>query len=60
MSTVVSDWDRENIDAIMEGHGDWFTAQLLRLCQKADHQNLHLLRLVFPEVVLLYEEWLDA
>jgi len=57
---VVSDWDRENIDAIMEGHGDWFTAQLLRLCQKADHQNLHLLRLVFPEVVLLYEEWLDA
>lgn len=54
----VSEWDRANIDLIMQGHGDWFTAQLLRLCSKADRENLEKVRAGFPDVVALFEEWL--
>lgn len=54
---MVSAYDYENLDEIMNGHGDWFTAQLLRLCAKADAQNLERIRLGFPDVVAAYEDW---
>jgi len=54
---MLSQFDRENIGAILGGHGDWFTAQLLRLVLKADGHNKELLRLGFPEEVGLVETW---
>lgn len=56
----VSDFDVENINEIMDGHGDWFSAQLLRLCQKADQHTLAQIRLGFPDHVLLFEGWRDS
>lgn len=57
---AVSDFDRSHINEIMGGEGDWFTAQVLRLCQKADAPNLALLAVVFPDVVELYQQWLTS
>jgi hypothetical protein len=54
---LISRYDVENIDKIMNGHGDWFTAELLRLCQKADPENLQRIRMGFPDVVSLFESW---
>lgn len=55
---MVSEFDKAHIDEIMSGQvGDWFTAQLLRLCAKADSDNLERIRIGFPDVVALYEEW---
>ena len=51
----LSEFDRENIPAILSGHGDWFTAQLLRLITKADPCNRALLAKGFPEEVWLVE-----
>ncbi len=51
----MSDYDKANIRRIIMGHGDWFTAQLIRLCAKADPENLERLRMGFPEVVSAYE-----
>lgn len=58
MASKISDYDRENINEIMEGHGDWFSAQLLRLLQKADLGTREQVRRGFPDHVRLYEEWL--
>lgn len=55
----ISEFDKENIDRIMGGYGDWFSARLLRLCQKADFETLAQLRLGFPDHVQLYEEWMS-
>jgi hypothetical protein len=52
--------DKESIEKILHGHGDWFTAQLLRLIMKADSGNLERLRLGFPEEVAAYEHWRTA
>jgi hypothetical protein len=60
MSSKISNWDRDNIFKIMEGHGDWFGAQLLRLCQKADLGTLEQIRLGFPDHVALFEAWQKA
>lgn len=49
--------DRENIDRIMAGYGDWYTAKLLRLIAKADVQNIEKLRRMYPEEVAAYEKW---
>lgn len=57
---MISSYDKEHIDDILAGHGDWFTAYLLRLCAKADHKNLELIRLGFPEVVEAFEKWRDG
>jgi hypothetical protein len=57
MAAKISDFDRSHINAIMEGHGDWFSAQLLRLCHKADPTTLDQIRQGFPDHVALYEEW---
>ncbi len=34
----LSEFDRQNIGEIVAGHGDWFSAYLLRLCAKADQR----------------------
>lgn len=54
---MISEFDRENMQTILLGHGTWFTAQLLRLIAKADLNNLERLRKGFPEVVEAYETW---
>lgn len=53
----ISEWDQENIDAIISGHGDWFTAQLLRLINKADQVNRYKLAIIYPDEVAAYEKW---
>jgi pyridoxal/pyridoxine/pyridoxamine kinase len=58
MTARVSGHDREKIDDIMAGYGDWFSAQLLRLIAKADHENMARLRLAFPDHVEAYETWM--
>lgn len=52
----LSQFDRENVGPILQGHGDWFTAQLMRLVLKADICNRKLLARGFPEEVALVEE----
>ena len=54
---VLSEYDRAHIGDIVAGHGDWFTAQIIRLCAKADMMNLERLRLEFPNEVAAYENW---
>jgi len=56
---MMRDFDREHIGELIAGHGDWFTAQLLRLIAKADFENMAKLRLGFPEEVAAYLEWRD-
>ncbi len=53
----LSRFDRSHMRSIMLGDGDWFTAQLLRLIQKADRFNRELLRKGFPVEVEAVEEW---
>ena len=53
----MSDYDKENIERILCGEGDWFGAYLLRLIRKADIRNRTLLKLSFPEQVAAIEEW---
>jgi hypothetical protein len=60
MSYELSDFDREHVEAIMGGHGSWFSAELLRMCAKADPGNLERLRLGFPEHVAAYERWMRS
>lgn len=60
MTATLSQHDRERIDEIMGGYGDWFSARLIRLIAKADRENRELLRQVFPEHVEAYEDWCYA
>jgi hypothetical protein len=53
----LSDFDREHLGSILDGNGDWFTAQLMRLIAKADKENLAKLALTFPEEVHTYLDW---
>lgn len=54
---MISEHDKVNIDRILGGYGDWFTADLLRLIMKADSRNKEKLRQVFPDEVTAYEEY---
>lgn len=54
---MLSPYDVQNIDSIMSGEGDWFTAQLLRIIGKADDFHKDRLRLGFPAEVALWEKW---
>lgn len=54
---LLSAYDKNHIGDLIAGQGDWFTAQLLRLCAKADDENLVLLSKGFPEVVEAYLKW---
>ena len=50
---MLSQYDKENIQKILEGHGDWFTAKLMRLIANADPFNRSLLFAGFPDEVNL-------
>lgn len=55
-----SDFDRDHIQDILCGYGDWFGADLLRLIAKADRQNREKIRQVYPVHVKVYEDWHDG
>lgn len=54
---MISDYDRAHVHDILIGHGDWFTADLLRLIAHADAHNRERLRQAFPEEVAAFEAW---
>lgn len=54
----MSTFDSNHITEILAGHGDWFTAKLLRLIAKADAENLAKLEQVYPQEVGAYKAWL--
>jgi len=54
---TISDFDKANVSRIVHGHGDWFSAKLLRLIHVADSTNVELLRRVYPDHVAAYEKW---
>lgn len=56
----MSPFDKENIAKIMDGHGDWFTAQLLRLIAKADVANRERLCAGFPDEVEAFHQWSEG
>jgi len=57
MSAHLSRFDRESIDEILRGHGDWYSARLLRLIHKADATNRARLAEVYPEHVAAVRSW---
>lgn len=54
---LLSQYDKDHIQEILLGEGDWFTARLLRLIAKADWENREKLREVYPEAVEAFEAW---
>ena len=54
---MISDFDKAHVGEILAGNGDWFTAQLLRLCAEANEGNLERIRAGFPETVDAYLAW---
>lgn len=56
---MISDYDRANFTEIIGGHGDWFTAHLLRLIAKSDREHRARLRLGFPDEVAAFEKWME-
>jgi len=52
-----SQWDIENLDLIMSGHGDWFSAELFRLMRKTDAKNRKRLGVAFPFHMEAYYRW---
>ena len=57
---MLSPFDRAHVGDLVAGHGSWFTAHLLRLCAKADAENLERLRLAFPDVVEAFLDWREG
>jgi len=53
----LTEFDRAHVDEILSGHGSWFSAHLLRLCAKADSENLAQLALAYPDHVAVYLKW---
>lgn len=49
---MLSEYDEANVAQILSGHGDWFTAKLMRLIASADALNRQKLFKVYPEVVV--------
>lgn len=56
---MISAFDKAHMADIIAGHGDWFSAELLRLIAKADFENKAKLRLGFPDVVPAYDAWME-
>ncbi len=54
---MLSDYDKANVAQILSGHGDWFTAKLIRLIASADPLNRKKLFQVFPEVVVCVSDF---
>jgi hypothetical protein len=52
----LSQYDKDHLGEILyNGLGDWFTAKLLRLILKADHENRNKLARGFPDEVAAVE-----
>lgn len=51
----MSEYDIQNVEIILDGHGTWFTARLLRLIANADRRNRAKLACVFSKEVALVE-----
>jgi len=58
MPAKLSNFDRENMDRLLAGYGDWFSAKLMRLIMKADRENKERLRIAFPDHVQAYEDYM--
>ena len=56
----LSQFDKENVGAILQGHGDWFSAQLLRLIARADWDNRAKIALVYPDHFKAWETWFNT
>jgi len=57
----MNQFDKENVESILlEGQGDWFTANLFRLIAKADNNNRAKLFEVFPVEVAAVHEYLTG
>lgn len=54
---MLSDYDKASVAQILSGHGDWFTARLMRLIASADSLNREKLFQVFPEVVVCVSDF---
>lgn len=51
----LSDWDREYIEEILRGKGNWFTARLLRLIFAVEPATRQRIAAEFPEEVQIIE-----
>jgi len=58
LGSTISNYDRENVGHILQGHGSWFSADLLRLIAKSDRGNREAIRIVYPDHVEAYEKWM--
>jgi hypothetical protein len=56
----MSQFDKENVKGILEGEGDWFTANLFRLIAKADKGNRAKLFDAFPDEVKVVHKYLTG
>ena len=56
---MLSEFDRIHVLYVMR-EGDWFSAHLLRLINKADHANREKIREIYPEHVAAWEAWRDG
>jgi hypothetical protein len=54
---MISEYDRTHIYEILQGHGTWFSAMLIRLIEHADTENREKLRQAYPEHVGAFEDW---
>lgn len=58
MRIGLSEHDIEYTEKIIcGGYGDWFTAHLMRLINKADHENTRLLSTIYPQEVAAVVYW---
>ncbi|KKL17797.1 hypothetical protein LCGC14_2481950 [marine sediment metagenome] len=55
---MLSEYDRNHISDLVYGHGNWFSAHLIRLIIKADMQDRAKLKQAYPEHVEAVEKWL--
>lgn len=56
-SPEISEFDRENVGAIISGEGDWFSAHLLRLIHASDVENQARLGALYPHHLAAYMAW---
>lgn len=57
---MISDYDKAHVQEILNGLGDWYIADLLRLVARADGHNRELLRQVYPEVLEAFDDWYEG
>ncbi|HLF79618.1 MAG TPA: hypothetical protein VJB57_19225 [Dehalococcoidia bacterium] len=58
MEDGLSEYDLMNFGSLVAGNGTWFHADLVRLCQHADTENLARISRGFPGTALAYITWM--